>query len=303
MMIKKINSREIVMKALILVLALLLIVNTVHADTEWGNPTDPETEMQNSNPRCVHDATNAEWVWYNAVGIQIRENASAPTSSGIGGCYKDNAFSLDSGSRVCCPDSQPICQTADSTASDYLHCLAGPSVQYCREYKNLQECENYTADVSIRSMEEVNGTGFCSMRELVLVNETECTLVVSSCKCWWDEDETQYDKCKPGNNFTLACPGEDLTSSECTYTLSDLIGNCSTEKEVTAKFLASWSGWNPDNPAYNQPQDCSDKTTTYPCPTQLSFFTTASLIIAILLIIIVYFFISRKNRKFKRRKK
>ncbi len=225
---------------LIVLLFLISVfgISLVSAGIYWGDETNVNFDVTGDEPYC-----NAGVSWINPDGIEEDSQDN---------CYMpDNEINA----KTCCEYPEETCNT--NTGECELEV-----VNFCEEYTNENDCENYNDGVADATIERSFGVeGVCNN---VGIYEDGCTKWLSSCKCVWNEDAEEGKKCQSAYDVNERCPGDGDKGSKvgtCNYAVAQILGDCDEDDEMTYFINATWTG---SSSAYGASQ-CVDKSQPVPC--------------------------------------
>lgn len=270
-----INMKNLKRGLVIFSILFLGLISYISAATLTSDPTFTSLIVKGSM-QCIDNG----WNWSDAREdpIQIFES--------INDCYNPEAFE----SKSCCPLGYQCVNGTGSTSSGYRrHYCEFTGINYCFQYQTQEECENYTNEVVVNTIEYLGG--FCGVQENSASREgTRICWNQSTCKCKWDSDD---GNCTAVTNITHPCnttiSNPDPIGS-CTWVLDSWEDRCDENGVIIAKFIGNEEG--------EYPGDCNtDKQMQIPCESivKLNFFEKYQILIAILTLISIYFLIYNKN--------
>ena len=271
-------------KKIMLLLIVLAVVPIISAacppsfpDGAICDESGVQIILQESGPICSSDGT--AWLNWSSGVPEVLYYTIGGFGGSIGDCYNPDASLITN----CCPVgsvcSSSVCQDSN--------------IQYCSDYTDKDDCNNYTGWVGVQSVETLLGkTDFCGK----VIGSSwqqggETCANITGCGCEWID----------GVCDTLAvtqtwCNGTAIptTNGECIFNIQQIDDNCNT----TGRMKVIWSadGTLDFGVGGILESDCQPRDNTFLCEDvlKLGFFNWVNLIIAVIIISGIYIWIKKR---------
>ncbi|MFH1711443.1 MAG: hypothetical protein ABH840_03985 [Nanoarchaeota archaeon] len=295
-------SKKVIGIELVIGILFILMISSVGADIEWGNPTQTIFYTGFEGYICSDDGMT--WTRSESWGSDI--------TSTLNDCYKTDSFDVNLvplNTSACCPSDKPICRENSSNLGQY-NCVQDTvhPVFSCEDY-DTAHCGNAN-DLAFEQLTNSNyfaGTGYyCDYFE----QRGDCGINVNcickadggSCKpdgrvtVWNGTTRLHQGSLSSSVNYSLFC-GETVEIGDCLLDITKT-DECNTTNSILLSSTPTWNSLYGDKPEW-----CVANSKRLPCVAQLNFINPLGLIIAIVLIIILYYYLSRRKVKGKKVKK